>query len=283
MFAFLVRRLPRSDRAHLAGSESRPTGTGDSPGRDIPPATLRSVHIGDPKEFVMNVRTVSTRFGAAALIIGPLGLVLGSLFQVAGDDDSVSVSLAKIAAHPSGERAVIVCDLLAAFMLPAVLYLMRLAGPRAPRLTLAGGTVAFVAWLAGLISLGASDLLYDHAAQLSDRASAVAVVHAVTSDAAFVIPEVLFIVGHVLGLLLLGIALWRGRAVPRWAAGLVGLAPVVQFLVNDQGDAVNACAFGLFLIGMAACAVTLLRTPPEPTLVSAAATDPLVTTAPSTR
>ena len=267
----------------LAGSESRSTGTGDSPGRDIPPATLRSVHIGDPKEFVMNVRAVSGRFGAAVLLIGPLGLVLGALFAVAGDDDSVSVSLAKIAAHPSGERAVIVCDLLAAFMLPAVLYLMRLAGPRAPRLTLVGGAVAFAAWLAGLVSLGASDLLYDHAAQLSDRASAISLVHAVTSDAAFVIPEVLFIVGHVLGLLLLGIALWRGRAVPRWAAGLVGLAPVVQFLVNDQGDAVNACAFGLFLIGMAACAVTLLHTPPEPTLVSAAATDPLVTTAPSTR
>jgi hypothetical protein len=63
------------------------------------------------------------------LVIGPLGLVLGSLFQVAGDDDSVS--LAKIAAHPSGERAVIICDLLAAFMVPAVLSLMRLTGPRA--------------------------------------------------------------------------------------------------------------------------------------------------------
>ena len=231
----------------------------------------------------MNVRAVSRRFGAAALVLGPLGLVLGSLFQVAGDDDSVSVSLAKIAAHPSGERGVIVCDLLAVFMLPAVLYLMRLAGPRAPRLTLAGGTVAFAAWLAGLISLGASDLLYDHAAQLPDRASAAALVHAVTSDAAFVIPEALFIVGHVLGLLLLGIALWRGRAVPRWAAALVGLAPLVQLLVHDQVGAVDACANGLFLIGMAACAVTLLRTPPEPALASAAAADPLVTAAPSTR
>jgi hypothetical protein len=73
----------------------------------------------------MNVRAVSGRFGAAVLLIGPLGLVLGALFAVAGDDDSVSVSLAKIAAHPSGERAVIVCDLLAAFMLPAVLYPIR--------------------------------------------------------------------------------------------------------------------------------------------------------------
>ena len=231
----------------------------------------------------MNVRAVSHYFGAAALVIGPLGLVLGSLFGVVGDDDSVPASLAKIAARPSGQRAVIICDLLAAFMVPAVLYLMRLAGPRAPRLTLAGGAVAFAAWLAGLVSLGASDLLYYHAAQLPDRASAVTLVHAVTSDAAFVIPEALFIIGHLLGMLLIGVALWRSRAVPRWAAVLVGLASVVQFLVHDQSDAVNACAYGLLLIGMAACAVTLLRPPPEPAPASAAAADPLVTSAPSTR
>ena len=107
----------------------------------------------------MNARAVSRWFGAAALVIGPLSLVLGSLFQVVSDDDSVPASLAKIAAHPSGERAVVLVDLLAAFMLPAVLYLMRLAGPKAPRLTLTGGAVAFAGWLAGLVSLGASDLL----------------------------------------------------------------------------------------------------------------------------
>src|ERR1700691_4508389 len=209
----------------------------------------------------MNVRAVSIHFGAAALVIGPLGLVLSSLFQVASDDDSVSASLAKIAAHPSGERAVIICDLLAAFMVPAVLYLMRLAGPRAPRLTLIGGTVAFAAWLAGLFSVGASDLLYDHAAQSPDRAGAVSLVHAVTGDVAFTIPAFLFIVGHVLGLLLLGIALWRSRAVPRWAAALVGLASLAP--VHDAG-AGSAVAYGLLLIGMAACAVTLLRSRPEP-------------------
>ena len=48
----------------------------------------------------MNVRAVSRWFGAAALVIGPLGLVLGALVAVAGDNDSVSVSLAKIAAIP---------------------------------------------------------------------------------------------------------------------------------------------------------------------------------------
>ena len=142
----------------------------------------------------------------------------------------------------------IICDLLVAFMLPAVLYLMRLAGPRAPRLTLIGGAVAFAAWLAGLFSVGASDLLYRPAAQLADRASAVSLVHAVTSDAAFVVPEVLFIVGHVLGMLLLGIALWRSRAVPRWAAALVGLAPLVQVPVHDSGQVGSAGGLGLLLI-----------------------------------
>jgi len=211
----------------------------------------------------MNVGAVSRRFGAAVLVIGPLSLVAGSLFQVYSDDDSVSASLAKIAAHPSGERAVIISDLLAAFMVPAVLYLMRLAGPRAPRLTLIGGAVSFAAMLAGLISIGASDLLYYHAAQSPDRASAISLVHAVTSDAAFTIPAFLFIVGHMLGLLLLGIALWRSHAVPRWAAALVGLAPLAQVPVHDSGVG-SAVAYGLLVIGMAACAVTLIRARPEP-------------------
>jgi hypothetical protein len=210
----------------------------------------------------MDVGAVSRRFGAAALVIGPLSLVAGALFQVVSDDDSVSASLAKIAAHPSGERAAVVCDLLTAFMVPAVLYLMRLAGPRAPRLTLIGGAVTFAAFLGGLISVGASDLLYDHAAQSPDRASAVSLVHAVTGDAAFTIPAFLFIVGHMLGLLLLGIALWRSRAVPRWAAALVGVASLAQVPVHDSGVG-SAAAYGLLLIGMAACAVTLLRTPAE--------------------
>ena len=211
----------------------------------------------------MDVQAVSRRFGAAVLVIGPLGLVVSSLFQVASDDDSVSASLAKIAAHPSGERAVIISDLLVTAMLPALLYLMRLAGPRAPRLTLVGGAVSFAAWMAGLYSVGASDLLYLRAAQLTDRASAVSLVHAVTSDAAFVLPEILFVVGHMLGLLLLGIALWRSRAVPRWAAALVGLAPLAQVPVHDSAVG-SAVAYGLFLIGMGACAVALLRAPADP-------------------
>jgi hypothetical protein len=217
----------------------------------------------------MNVPSVSRRFGAAALVIGPLSLVAGTLFEGSGDD-SVSASLVKIAAHPSAERALVVCDLLAGFMLPAVLFLMRLTASRAPRLTLVGGAVAFVGWLAAMVSLGASDLLYYHAALLPDRASAARLVSAVTGDGAYVIPEALFIIGHLVGMLLLGIALWRTRAVPRWAAALVGLAPIAHLLVHDQGGVLDAATYALFTAGMVACAVRLVRSPAGLTPVSAA-------------
>jgi hypothetical protein len=230
----------------------------------------------------MNVGTVSRWFGAVALIVGPLAMAAGSLLAPASDNDSISASLTKIAAHPSAERGLIVCDLLAAFLIPAILYLMRLSGPRAPKVTMVGGALAIAGLLGGLVSLGASDLLYYHAALLPDRVSAATLVHAVTIDPAFVIPEAVFLVGHALGLLLLGIALWRSRAVPRWAAALLGLAFIVQFPVHDQ--AVLSAGTGLlFLIGSAVCALTLLRAEPKTDPAFIAGTDPLVTSAAPTR
>jgi hypothetical protein len=208
----------------------------------------------------MDIRSVSRRFGAVALVIGPLAVVAGSLFEVSGDDDSVATSLTKIARHQGEQRALIVFDLIAALMLPAMIYLMRLSRRGAPRLAIVGGAVAFVGWLGGLISLGGSDVLLYRAAQLPDRSIATGLVKSVVGDPGFVVPEAAFIIGHLVGMLLLGIALWRSRVVPAWVAGLVGIGPIVHLAVHDLSGAVDAAAYGLVAIGMIACAVTLLRT-----------------------
>jgi hypothetical protein len=114
----------------------------------------------------MDIRSVSRRFGAVALVVGPLALVAGSLFEVAGDDTSVPATLSKIARHQGEQRVLIAADLIAAFMLPAMVYLMRLSRRGAPRSAIVGGAVAFTGWLAGLVSLGGSDVLFYHAARL---------------------------------------------------------------------------------------------------------------------
>jgi hypothetical protein len=207
----------------------------------------------------MDIRGVSRWFGAVALVVGPLALVAGSLWESAGDDDSVATSLTKIAAHQSDQRALVVADLIAAFMLPAMLYLMRLSRRGAPRLAVIGGTIAFVGWLGAIISLGGSDVLLYHASRLPERATAVSLVKSVVNDPGFVVPEAAFLIGHLLGMLLLGIGLWRSRAVPVWAAALVGVGPIVHLFVHDAARVVDAGAYALVLIGMIGCAASLLR------------------------
>lgn len=211
----------------------------------------------------MDIRGVSRRFGAVALVVGPLALVAGSLFEVAGDDTSVSTSLTKIARHQGEQRVLIVVDLIAVFMLPAMVYLMRLSRRGAPRSAIVGGAVAFAGWLGGLISLGGSDILLYHAARLPERSIAVSLVKSVVSDPGFVVSEAVFIVCHLIGMLVLGFALWRSRVVPAWVAGLVGVGPIVHLVVHDLSGAVDAAAYGLVAVGMIACAVTLVRTSNE--------------------
>jgi hypothetical protein len=209
----------------------------------------------------MDVRTVSRWFGAASLVLGGVALTAGSFVESAGDDDSVRVSLSKIATHQGAQRTLIAVDLVAVLMLPAMLYLMRLARRGAPRLALAGGTLAFGGWLAGLLGIASLDVVYYHASRSSDREGSVRLLQAVTGDATYTVLLVVFLAGHVIGMLMLGAALWRARVAPRLAAALVAVAPIASVLVHDAGTAANAIVYAGLTIGLAGCAAALLRMP----------------------
>jgi hypothetical protein len=73
----------------------------------------------------------------------------------------------------------------------------------------------------------------------------------------------IFVLGHVLGLILLGIALWRGRVVPAWAGLLLAASQVlhVVFAIIIPVHALDGLAWGLTAVGFAAAAVALIREP----------------------
>jgi hypothetical protein len=207
----------------------------------------------------MDVSRTSRRFGAFSLIAAGAALAAGTLFEAAGDDDSAGAAIAKIAAHQGQQRWAIAADLLAVFILPAILYLMRLARPGSPRLAMVGGTIAFAGWLAALLGFVGLDILEYHAAQAVDGAHAVALVQATTDDPAFGGLVAVFVIGHVLGMVLLGAALWRARTVPRWAAALMAVAIVVHLPAHFVSKGVDAAGYGLLAIAFAGCALALLR------------------------
>jgi Domain of unknown function (DUF4386) len=206
----------------------------------------------------MDVRAVSRWFGAVSLVVAGVALTVGTAVEPSGDDDSVAVALGKISRHLGHQRWLIVTDLLAAFMLPAVLCLLRLARQGAPRLALAGGALAFTGWLGGLIGLGALDMVFYHGAQAADRAQATSLLKAVTDDWAYTVLLVTFIVGQTLGMLLLGAALWRARVAPRWAAALIALGPLAQVPLHDS-RAASAAVYVLITLGLAGCAWSVTR------------------------
>jgi hypothetical protein len=209
----------------------------------------------------MDVRQVSRRFGAFALVAAGLAVTVATAFEPAGDQDTVGVVLRKVAAHQSDQRVLIVADLVAVLMLPAMLYLMRLAKRGAPRLALAGGALAFAGWLAAFIAFGGLDIIVYQAARLGQGGQTATLVRAVTHDPAIGTLVAVFVLGHVVGMLLLGGALWRSRAVPGWAAAVVGLAPLVHVAVHSISRTLDAGGYGFMAIGLAGCAVVLWRTP----------------------
>ena len=73
----------------------------------------------------------------------------------------------------------------------------------------------------------------------------------------------IWVPGHILGMVLLAVALRRARVLPRWAAVVLGVSQPIHFLafVVLDNQYVDAFAgWGLTAVGFAAVAVALLRT-----------------------
>jgi hypothetical protein len=73
----------------------------------------------------------------------------------------------------------------------------------------------------------------------------------------------IFVLGHIAGLLLLAVALWRGRVVPAWAALLLGGSQILHFVfaVIIPVHALDGLAWGLTAVSFAAAAVAFVREP----------------------
>ena len=79
---------------------------------------------------------------------------------------------------------------------------------------------------------------------------------------------IVFLVGHVLGLVLLAVALWRVRAVPVWAVACLGVSPILEIVGSAGLKPVGVLAYVLLMAAFVACGMSLVRS----NAVSAAAT-----------
>jgi hypothetical protein len=217
-----------------------------------------------------DLRRASRVLAAVLLPTGPAAVALLRFVLPYTTADDPATVVASIDAHQAATSAVVWLGFLATLTLvPAVLFAGRAVGRRSPRLAAA----ATVLLALGYLSLGWLNVV--------DAAVLFGVRHDVSPDVlaelyggmhpAQTVAEVLFVAGHVVGTILLGVGMLRGRVVPTWSAWVTIVAQPLHFVaaVIVGSPTLDLVAWGLNAVGFAALSVAILRLPddqwaPEP-------------------
>lgn len=195
--------------------------------------------------------------GALAVGVGKLLLPYGSSADGAGILDG-------IAAHPALTDALLWSRLLIAVaLLPGVLVAGLAALRGAPRLATAALLIAFPAWAAALVF---PDVDGTARAALDTGAPRDATIHLLDHLNSFAVTPApaavaIFVIGHIVGTVLLGLALWRSRAVSPVFGWLLAVSQPLHFVafVVLGIPALDFAAYGLTAIGFTAAGIAFAR------------------------
>ncbi|TMR96774.1 hypothetical protein [Nonomuraea basaltis] len=209
-----------------------------------------------------DTRAFRRRALAVLLPLGPLCVAVLRVILPYSTTDDPAAQLAAVAAGQGAQDAVLWLIPIATLVLvPALFAMARMALRGAPVLAIAAITLALPGYL-GMAALGASDAaaLAAVTAGLSPSDGA-ALLEALAAQPALAASVGIFVLGHVLGTVLLGAALWRAHVIPAWAGlALVASQPLhLAFVISDAPKVLDGAAWGLTALGFAAAALTLAR------------------------
>lgn len=197
---------------------------------------------------------------AVAMPLGPALIAVLRAVMPTFTAGSSAETVAAVAGAPALQSATVWLGTAALLvLLPGVLATARLTRAAAPRLTwwAVGLLVPAYTMLAFLVAAD-GEAWSAHDAGLGTAAAAQLLDHV---HPATVVAQGIFIAGHVVGTVLLGIALLRSRTVPAVCAWLLAVSQPLHFLafVVIGAQALDAAAWALTAIGMGAAAWALLR------------------------
>jgi hypothetical protein len=193
--------------------------------------------------------------GVLCLVLGSATQLIQFLISPMKEADSPAQQVAAASAHLGAMRASMWLDVPMLLIIPAILYAGYLV--RGSRLGTIGNAFAFVSAL-GAGYLLAQDIVV-YAAARQGGAAAVGVVSGFEKSGVLTFIAVVYLIGHVIGFVLLGIALVRSSTVPAWAGIALCAWPFAEMGGEALAAPVAAVGFALLTIGFAACAVALVR------------------------
>jgi hypothetical protein len=189
---------------------------------------------------------------------GPLAVaVLRGVLPYDTDDDALTAA-AKVVADPGAQSAVLWCAYLALLTLPlGVLIVARVAVRARPVLGAVAGAVAWLGFASLPITAAVDQVPLAAPTAGLDPAGTAALVDAVAAHPTQSLALAVFVAGHIVGTVLLGVAIWS--VVPRWAAvALIVSQPLhLLFAVAVVNHPLDAVSWALTAVGFAAAARVL--------------------------
>jgi hypothetical protein len=212
----------------------------------------------DPTEDIRLVTspTGGQAKGALAAVgpaVGPAAVAVLRFVLPYNTSDKASDMVAKAYAQPGRQSLVLWLALVATLTLaPAVVWVARMTRGAAPKLTRAALLLLVPGYLAIAWNAITDGVLWAGVHEHIDPATVTRIVAA--SHPAMGIAGTIFVAGHVVGTVLIGIALWRCRAIPRWAAVATVVAQPLHVVaaVALASHSLDFAAWGLNAIGFAA-------------------------------
>ena len=208
----------------------------------------------------VDLRSRARLLAAILLPVGPAAVGFLRFVMPYKTTDSAITIVHEVAAHQAAQAAVVWLGFIASLTLvPAVLSAARVARREAPRLTAVAVLLLVPAYLSiGWLVTSDAAVLFAvrHGLSTDDAAASYNAMHP-----AVLVAGGIFVVGHVLGTVLLGCALWRVTGFPRWAALAVAISQPLHFVaaVILGSHVLDLLAWGLNAVGFAVVSITILR------------------------
>jgi Domain of unknown function (DUF4386) len=196
----------------------------------------------------------------ALVAIGPLAIAFLRFVMPYYTADDAQQIVRDTVAHPSNQSAVIWLGLIAIYaMVPAAVWVGRFARRWSPRLA----TAAIILMVAGYLSLGSlltSDVVMWTGTKVGLTADTITQLYNGLHPS-LAVADAVFVAGHVLGTILLGLALWRSPVVPRWLAVVCLVCQPLHFVaaVIVSSHPLDLFAWALNALVFAAVAVIARR------------------------
>lgn len=210
-----------------------------------------------------DVRRFQRRTAAAVLLVPGTAVAIGRLFVT--DDADTRSFLDGVAVDPTRHLTFTLLGFVAMLtVVPAFLAAARLARRRRPVLATVALGVNLVAYLGGSVMF-ALDQMYLAGGSLpaDQRDGAAALIDAMWSTGVSGVGTGLFVVGHVIGAILMGLALRGSIPTIGWVAMILSQPGHIVAFVVLQSTLVDALAWGGIALCFAFCAAAVLRMPDD--------------------